>query len=108
MRCWIVAKMARGDKSNSYYIVQVTHPMREEKGPYEAECEDLIEALDLTPAEANCFKEIWRTANARKGNGKPGHTPLYGAQKIHHYAWRILKRAEREDAEGQITVRMAS
>lgn len=84
-----------GGKVN-YYLVQVPHPQRAEQPAYQAECEDIMEALELNPDEANIFKEIWRSANARKNNGKPGHSPLYGAQKIVHYAGRILKRMERK------------
>lgn len=79
----------------NYYLAKVDFPQREEQPPYQAECEDLIEALQLNPDEANIFKEIWRGANARLDNGKPGHTPLYGAEKIFHYAGRILRRAKR-------------
>jgi hypothetical protein len=81
---------------NNYYLVQVTNPQREDTKPYQAECEDIIEALDLGFDEANIFKELWRGANARKNNGKPGHTALYGAQKILHYAGRILRRTQRQ------------
>lgn len=83
-----------GGKTN-YYLVRVSHPQRQEQAPYQAECEDIIEALELTFDEANIFKEIWRGANARKNNGKPGHTTKYGAEKIAHYAQRILKREQR-------------
>lgn len=83
-----------GGKVN-YYLVFVAHPQREDQPAYQAECEDLIEALELNPDEANIFKEIWRSANARKNNGKPGHTALYGAEKIAHYAGRILRRLKR-------------
>lgn len=84
-----------GGKVN-YYRVLVTHPQREDQPPYLAECEDIIEALELNPDEANIFKEIWRTATGRKGRGKPGHSPLYGAEKVKHYADRILRRAKRD------------
>jgi hypothetical protein len=80
----------------NYYLVTVTHPQRNEQPPYTAECEDIIEGLELNPDEANIFKEIWRSANARKKNGKPGHTAIYGAQKIAHYARRILLRVSRQ------------
>lgn len=80
---------------NNYYLSRVDHPQREEQPPYTAECEDLIESLELTPDEANIFKEIWRSANARKGNGKPGHKALYGAEKMVHYAKRNLRRIQR-------------
>lgn len=89
----------KGGKVN-YYLVRVEHPQREEQPPYTAECEDIGEALGLTPNEMNVFKEIWRSANARKGNGKPGHAAIYGAEKIVHYAGRILRRAK-IDAEPQ-------
>jgi hypothetical protein len=80
----------------NYYLVKIDHPQREEQPPYQAECEDIMEALGLTPDEANIFKEIWRTANARThGNGKIGHTALYGAEKIVHYSGRILRRLKR-------------
>lgn len=80
---------------NNYYLVTVSHPQRTEQPPYQAECEDIAEALELNPDEFNIFKEIWRSANARKGNSKPNHTPLYGAEKILHYAQRIHRRASR-------------
>lgn len=84
-----------GGRTN-YYLVDVPYPQREDQAPYRAECEDIMDALALTPNEANIFKEIWRSANARKGNGKPGHAALYGAQKIVHYAGRILLKLQRE------------
>lgn len=83
----------------NYYLIRVEHPQREDQPPYTAECEDLIEAAEMTPDEANIFKEIWRSANARKNNGKPGNTPLYGAQKIVHYAGRILRKMMRQYPE---------
>jgi hypothetical protein len=85
----------KGGRTN-YYLVQVPNPQRETQPAYTAECEDIIDALNLTFDEANIFKEIWRSANARSGNGKPGHGSLYGAQKIVHYAKRILRKRENE------------
>lgn len=79
----------------NYYLVMVDSPQRLEQVPYQAECEDIIEALQLNFDEGNIFKEIWRSANARKGNGKPGNTELRSAEKISHYANRILKRTKR-------------
>lgn len=79
----------------NYYLVGVADPQRADQPPYQAECEDLIDALDMTFDEANIFKEIWRTARARQGNGKKGNTPLRAAQKMVHYANRILRKAER-------------
>lgn len=77
----------------NYYLVRVEHPQRPNQPAYTAECEDIIEALGLTFDEGNIFKEIWRSANARQGNGKPGNTELRGAEKIKHYAGRIHRRA---------------
>lgn len=77
---------------NSYYLVEVSRPQRDDQPPYIAECEDIIGALDLNFDEGNIFKAIWRAANARKGNGKAGHVPKYDAEKVYHSAGRILKR----------------
>lgn len=85
----------------NYYLVYVAHPQREDQSAYQAECEDIIEALELNPDEANIFKELWRSANARKHNGKPDHNPLYGAEKIVHYAGRILRRLRHKEAEDE-------
>jgi hypothetical protein len=84
----------------NYYLTNVLYPQRTEQQPYQAECEDIIYSLQLTPDEANIFKEIWRSANARLHNGKPGHSPLYGAQKIVHYANRILRHKTNEQLKG--------
>lgn len=80
----------------NYYLVDVQHPQREDQPPYQAECEDIIEACQMTFDEANIFKEIWRTARARQGTGKAGNTPLRAAQKMVHYSGRILRKAQRE------------
>ena len=81
---------------NNYYLVDVPFPQRESQAGYQAECEDIIEALELTPNEANIFKAIWRSANARKGNGKPDHKAIYDAEKMVHYAQRNLKWLQRQ------------
>ena len=78
---------------NSYYLVEVTYPQRKNQVPYVAECEDITDALGLTPDEFCIFKSIWRNAMARKGQGKPGNTPIYDAEKQVHYANRILRKA---------------
>lgn len=91
-----------GGGFTNYYLVSVTHPQRAEQPPYQAECEDIIEALGMTFDEGNIFKELWRSANARQGNGKPGNSAQRGAEKILHYAKRIHQRALRQ--EGSWTV----
>ena len=80
----------------NYYLAQVEHPQRPEQPPYQAECEDIIRALGMTFDEGNIFKEIWRSAAARKGLQKEGHTALRGAQKMVHYSKAILKQRELE------------
>lgn len=78
-----------------YYRVSVKHPQRKEQAPYDAECEDITEALGLNPDEFNIFKEIWRTANERtNGNGKAGNDRIRAAEKLVHYANRILRREQ--------------
>lgn len=82
-----------GGKVN-YYLVKVDHPQREEQKPYQAECEDIIRALGMNFDEGCLFKALWRSVNARNGNGKPGLLPVYDAEKMVHYANRILKAAK--------------
>lgn len=80
----------------NYYLAPVLNPQRKEQPPYVAECEDIAEALGLTPNEFCEFKAIWRTANARKGNGKPDGKALYDAEKRLHYAGRDVAKYKRE------------
>lgn len=80
--------------SSDYYKVPITKPTTPGKAPYEAECNDIIEALDMRFAEANIFKAIWRRAAARLGNGKPGTTDLYDAEKIAFFGNRVLVQAQ--------------
>lgn len=80
----------------NYYLVPVANPQREEQLPYQAECEDIIAALNMTFDEGCLFKALWRTAAARQGNGKPGLSALYDAEKMAHYAGRILKKTRFE------------
>lgn len=74
----------------SYYLAPVLFPQREDQPAYVAECEDIGQALAMTPDEFNEFKAIWRTAAARLGNEKPGHRAVYDAEKRVHYAERSL------------------
>lgn len=87
----------------NYYLAPVTHPQRKEQPAYVAECEDIAEALQLTPNEFCEFKAIWRTAAARLGNGKPDHKSLYDAEKRLHYAGRDVAKYKRElEEEGEV------
>lgn len=83
--------MLTGGRVN-YYLAPVSHPQREDQPAYVAECEDIIEALDMDFNEACEFKAIWRTAAARLGNGKPGQKALYDAEKRLHYAGRSVRQ----------------
>lgn len=76
----------------NYYLVKIDHPQREEQSPYQAECEDIIQSLGMDFNEGCIFKALWRSASARKANAKPGHSAVYDAEKIVHYAKRNLKR----------------
>lgn len=81
--------------SCDYYITFIDDPIRDCVDPYVAECGDIIGALEMTPDEANIFKEIWRRAAARQGKEKAGHTSLRGAEKIHFFSKLILKKEMR-------------
>ena len=83
-------KEATGGRVN-YYLVHVANPQREDQPPYQAECEDIIQALGMTFDEGCLFKALWRSAAARQGNPKPGHKVLYDAEKMCHYAQRVLR-----------------
>lgn len=77
---------------NNYYVVTIKNPQRKEQEPYQAECEDIIQALGMTFDEGCAFKALWRNAAARMGNGKPGNKALYECEKLVHYANRILAK----------------
>lgn len=77
---------------NNYYVVPIKSPQRIEQEPYQAECEDIIQALGMTFDEGCAFKALWRNAAARMGNGKPGNKSLYDCEKLVHYANRILAK----------------
>lgn len=77
---------------NNYYVVPIKNPQRKEQEPYQAECEDIIQALGMTFDEGCAFKALWRNAAARMGNGKPGNTAVYDAEKLVHYSNRILAK----------------
>jgi len=90
-------KSTKGEDSGgsvSYYKIKVECPIHLD--PYEAECGDIIAALNLNFVEANIFKEVWRTAAARQGKLKKGHTPIRGAEKIKFFADRNLQLVRHE------------
>lgn len=81
--------------SVSYYQVDVQHPTTASREPYTAECNDIIESLEMTPAEANVFKAVWRTAAARTlKREKAGNNEVYDAEKVIFFGGRMLVRAQ--------------
>lgn len=82
---------------NNYYVVTIKNPQRKEQEPYQAECEDIIQALGMTFDEGCAFKALWRNAAARMGNGKPGNSSVYDCEKLVHYANRILTKEKLVD-----------
>lgn len=83
--------------SVSYYKVDITSPTSGGE-PYMAECNDIIEALQLNYAEGNAFKAIWRSAAARVlGKSKKGYTDgLYDAQKVVFFGERMVAQAKQK------------
>ena len=74
-----------------YYEVFVRCPTNPNRTPYEAECNDIIEALDMTFAEGEAFKAIWRKAAQRSlGVGKAGNTAERDAAKADFYTSRMV------------------
>lgn len=82
--------------SSNYYKVFVKTPTTL-KAPYEAECNDIIEALKMTFAEGNAFKAIWRKAKARQGVQKKGYdNGLYDSEKVVFFGERMVVEAKNE------------
>jgi hypothetical protein len=83
--------------SVSYYQVSVKDPVNTSLVGYVAECSDIIEALNMSFAEGNAFKAIWRSCAARSlGLKKKGYTDgLYDAEKVVFYGERMVIMAER-------------
>lgn len=71
-----------------YYLVEVPNPAMPGLPPYVAECQDVIAALELTFAEGEALKALWRAARLRQGFGKPGASLDYDFDKVAHYGVR--------------------
>lgn len=82
--------------SSDYYKQWVASPTTG-PDPYMAECNDVIEALRMSFAEGNAFKAIWRSAAARLGNGKPGNSRLYDAEKVVFFGERMVAMARQNE-----------
>lgn len=73
----------------NYYLAEIPHPKR--LAPYVAECEDIIEALNMTFAEGSAFKAIWRSCAERTlGKLKRGGDSVRDAEKVIYYGGRML------------------
>lgn len=85
-------------KSVSYYRVSIAEPTDPKLPPYEAECNDIIEALGMSFAEGNAFKAIWRSCAARNlGKSKRGYTDgLYDAEKVVFFGERMVATERRK------------
>ena len=84
--------------SSNYYKVFVKNPTTL-PSPYEAECNDLIEALQMTFAEGNAFKGIWRKAKARQGVKKKGYdNGVYDSEKVVFFGERMLIEARENES----------
>jgi hypothetical protein len=83
--------------SVSYYKVNVTKPTNPDSAPYVAECNDIIEALNMNYAEGNAFKAIWRSCAARAlGVSKKGYDDgLYDAEKVVFFGTRMVEMAKK-------------
>jgi len=77
--------------SSDYYKVAIDKPTSGGE-PYMAECNDIIEALEMTFAEGNILKALWRIAAARQGKGKAGVTAIYDAEKIVFFGQRLVDK----------------
>jgi hypothetical protein len=80
--------------SVSYYTTHIDAPTSGGE-PYDAECNDIIEALNMTYAEANVFKAIWRIAASRQGKLKKGNNTVYDAEKAVFFSARVLVKEKK-------------
>lgn len=78
--------------SSDYYKVRIDTPTSC-AAAYTAECNDIIEALQMNYAEGNAFKAVWRRAALRRGGGKPGSTLMYESEKIAFFAKRLIAQS---------------
>lgn len=87
--------------SSNYYKVFIKNPTTLEQA-YEAECNDIIEALQMTFAEGNAFKAIWRKAKARQGVQKKGYdNGLYDSEKVVFFGERMVVEAKEKGNESK-------
>jgi hypothetical protein len=79
--------------SVTYYTVAIKQPTTPGSPPYNAECNDIIEALGMNFAEGNAFKALWRMAAARMGKQKEGYKDgVYDAEKVVFFGQRLVEQ----------------
>lgn len=86
--------------SVSYYTASVTHPINEAADPYDAECIDIIDALQMTPNEANAFKALWR-------RGRPEQLRVPGVEPVLDWSPEIVSRQVEKVLAGECSVQDA-
>ena len=91
-----------------YYLVEVNKPAMAGLPPYVAEAQDIIAALDMTFAEGEAFKALWRACRMRQGFGKPGATADYDFDKLAHYGVRanVENKTKQEYVPGELFVKL--
>lgn len=92
--CWLGKNTVRqSGGSNLYYRVQIDSPTSPDLPAYTAECNDIIEALNLNFAEGNILKALWRIAAYRQKRQEKTD-PYYDAEKIVFFGKRVLKQQD--------------
>lgn len=78
----------------SYYSVDVDNPGKG-GAPYRAEAIDVIASLDMTFAEGEAFKAVWRCAADRCGAHKDGNDTRRDAEKVAYYGEQMTAREKK-------------
>lgn len=78
----------------SYYSVDVDNPSKG-GAPYRAEAIDVIASLDMTFAEGEAFKAVWRCAADRCGAHKDGNDTRRDAEKVAYYGEQMTAREKK-------------
>lgn len=78
----------------SYYSVDVDTPSKG-GAPYRAEAIDVIASLDMTFAEGEAFKAVWRCAADRCGAHKDGNDTRRDAEKVAYYGEQMTAREKK-------------
>ena len=78
----------------SYYSVDIGAPSKGGE-PYRAEAIDVIAALDMTFAEGEALKAVWRCAADRIGAHKDGNDTRRDAEKVAYYGEQMFAREKK-------------